>query len=191
MTRRSDVRTLNDAQALSAVANPVRSRLLDALQVDGPSTASALAERTGQAVGSISHHLKVLAEAKLIEEAPELARDRRERWWRLVTGGWRWSRDEFAHDLAATTAARAAESIQLQRQFERARDHLDRKDADDPYTRAAYATAAWLTVTPDELIQVGEELTELLTRWRRREIPNDGQERATVYAFARTFPAKP
>jgi DNA-binding transcriptional ArsR family regulator len=187
----SDVRTLIDAQALSAVANPVRARLLDALQVDGPSTASALAERTGQAVGSVSHHLKVLAEAKLIEEAPELARDRRERWWRLVTGGWRWAREEFAHDVAAITAARAAESIQLQRQFERARDHLDRQDADNPYVQAAYATAAWLTVTPDELIQVGEELTEVLTRWRSRTIPGDGQDRASVFAFARTFPANP
>src|SRR5919112_2174624 len=98
---RPGVRTVTDAKALSAMANPFRSRMMDALKVDGPSTASALAERTGQAVGSASHHLKVLAEAELVVEAPELARDRRERWWRLAAPGTRWSRQEFADDTAA------------------------------------------------------------------------------------------
>src|SRR4029453_1967056 len=96
--RKFPVQTLTDAKALAAMANPFRSRILDALAVDGPSTASALAQRTGQAVGSASHHLKVLAEAGLVVEAPELARDRRERWWRLVAPSTRWSRAEFATD---------------------------------------------------------------------------------------------
>jgi DNA-binding transcriptional ArsR family regulator len=187
---RDEVRTLTDTEALSAVANPVRARILDVLQVDGPATASALAERTGQAVGSISHHLKVLATAKLIEEAPELARDRRERWWRLAVTAHRWSREEFADDVAAVTAARAAESLQLRRQFDRARQHLDRTD-DDPWVSASYATSAWLRLTPEEMRQVGDELVEVLARWRRRDIPDDGRERTSVYAFARTFPASP
>ncbi|MDN5726697.1 MAG: helix-turn-helix domain-containing protein, partial [Propionibacteriales bacterium] len=43
-------RTLTDAQSLAAFAHPFRARMLDALSVVGPSTASALAQRTGQAV---------------------------------------------------------------------------------------------------------------------------------------------
>ena len=50
-----------------------------------PSTVGMLAERTDQAAANVSHHLKVLAAADLVTEAPELARDRRERWWRLRT----------------------------------------------------------------------------------------------------------
>ena len=96
--REHPVKTITDAKALAAMANPFRSRILDALAVDGPSTASVLAQRTGQATGSASHHLKVLAAADLVVEAPELARDRRERWWRLVAPGTRWSRAEFATD---------------------------------------------------------------------------------------------
>ena len=122
MNHRPGVRTVTDAKALSAMANPFRSRMMDALKVDGPSTASALAARTGQAVGSASHHLKVLHEAGLVEEAPELAKDRRERWWRLVDPGTRWSRADFADDTAAVTAAYAAEALALQRQFERTRE---------------------------------------------------------------------
>src|ERR1700759_949862 len=111
MGERDDVRTIRDASALAALAHPFRARILDALAVDGPSTASALAQRTGQAIGSASHHLKVLAAAGLVEEAPELARDRRERWWRLVSVGWRWSRSDVVDDAAALTASLAAASV--------------------------------------------------------------------------------
>jgi DNA-binding transcriptional ArsR family regulator len=84
-SRATPARTVTEAKALAALAHPYRARLMDALKVDGPSTATELARRTGQAVGSASHHLKVLHDAGLVAEAPELARDRRERWWRLVT----------------------------------------------------------------------------------------------------------
>ena len=107
---RPEVRTLRDAAPLAALAHPFRSRIMDALKVDGPSTASMLAARTGQAVGNASHHLKVLAAAGLVEEAPELARDRRERWWRLVSAGTRWSRRDLV-DQAAVTAAQEAEAL--------------------------------------------------------------------------------
>jgi DNA-binding transcriptional ArsR family regulator len=184
------VRTITDAAALAALANPFRARLLDALQVDGPSTASALAARTGQAVGSVSHHLKVLSTAGLVVEAPELARDRRERWWRLVTVGWQWSRAELT-EPAAVTASLAAESLALRRQFDRARDWLDNHEAAGEWGDAAFATSAWLRVTPEELRAVGTEITAVLRKWRSREIPDDGQERESVYAFGRAFPAQP
>ena len=70
---------MTDARVLTAMAHPLRRRLLDVLRVHGPGTASVLAERTAQAVGNVSHHMRILAEAGLVEEAPELARDRRER----------------------------------------------------------------------------------------------------------------
>jgi DNA-binding transcriptional ArsR family regulator len=179
--REFPVQTITDAKALAAMANPFRSRILDALAVDGPSTASALAQRTGQAVGSASHHLKVLAEAGLVVEAPELARDRRERWWRLVAPSTRWSRAEFATDVGAVTAALAAESLALQRQFERAQEWDD----------AAFATQTWLKLSPAELRQLSEELVALTQRWRHRDIVDEEIERETVFVFARGFPAQP
>lgn len=185
------VQTVTDAKALSAMANPFRSRMLDALSVDGPSTASGLAKRTGQAVGSVSHHLKVLAEAGLVVEAPELARDRRERWWRLVATATRWSRAEFATDAGAVTAALAAESLTLQRQFERAQDWLANSESAGDWDDAAFATQIWLDLTPGELRELSAELVALIRRWRQRSEPDDGLERETVFVFARGFPAQP
>jgi DNA-binding transcriptional ArsR family regulator len=190
-TPRPGIRTISDAQALSAMANPFRGRLLDALHLDGPSTASALARRTGQAVGSVSHHLKVLSEAGLVEEVPELAKDRRERWWRLVSSGFRWSRAEFADDPAAVAAALSAESVGLRRQFGRARDWLDNAEAAGVWDDAAFATQNWLTLTPDELRALSEEILDVLQRWRTRPTPEDDEERESVYVFARGFPAQP
>ena len=189
--RRGQVTTITDAKALSAMANPVRSRMLDALAVDGPSTASALAKRTGQAVGSASHHLKVLAEAALVAEDPELARDRRERWWRLVSPGTRWSRAEFATDAGAVTAALAAESVALQRQFERAQDWLANSEADSDWLDASFVTQNWLELTPTELREFSEELVDLTQRWRHRARPEDGLDREPIFVFARGFPAQP
>lgn len=189
--RGDQVKTITDAKALSAMANPVRSRMLDALAVDGPSTASALARRTGQAVGSASHHLKVLAEAGLVAEDPELARDRRERWWRLVSPGTRWSRAEFATDAGAVTAALAAESVALQRQFERAQDWLANSEADPGWLDASFATQNWLELTPAELREFSEELIALTQRWRHRTRARDDLERESIFVFARGFPAQP
>lgn len=182
---------INDTLALSAMANPFRSRMLDALAVDGPSTASALAQRTGQAVGSASHHLKVLAEAGLVIEAPELARDRRERWWRRVSPGISWSRADFASDASAVTAALAAESLGLQRQFERSQEWLANAEAAGEWDKVAFATQTWLTLTPGELRDLSAELIALTQRWRNREVPDDGAERESVLVFARGFPAQP
>ncbi|SDO99982.1 DNA-binding transcriptional regulator, ArsR family [Pedococcus dokdonensis] len=189
--QRPGIRTVTDAKALSAMANPFRSRMMDALKVDGPSTASALAARTGQAVGSASHHLKVLAEAGLVEEAPELAKDRRERWWRLVDSGTRWSRADFADDTAAVTAAYAAEALALQRQFERTQTWNANAASAPEWDAAAFATQNWMRLTPDELTDLANEVVDLLMRWSRREVPDDGVERESVLVFARGFPAQP
>jgi len=188
---RSEIRRLTEAKALAALAHPFRARMMDALKVDGPSTASALAKRTGQAVGSASHHLKVLAEAELVVEAPELAKDRRERWWRLAAPGTRWSRQEFADDTAAVAAAHAAEALALQRQIERTREWMSNSESDPVWDDAAFATQHWLRLSPEELLQVAEDVIEVLMKWSDRPPPDDGVDREPVFLFARAFPAQP
>ncbi len=188
-----EIKVLREAKALSALANPFRSRIMDALKVDGPSTPSTLATRTGQAVGSVSHHMKVLSEAGLVEEAPELAKDRRERWWRLASAGTRWSRADFADDPVAVGAALAAERLALARQFERSQEWLDNFESADEsgWGESSFVTQNWMRMTPEELVQLSEEMIELVMRWSRREVPDDGQDREPVFVFARAFPAQP
>src|SRR5688572_1564340 len=112
-----DVRSLDDVRALSALAHSDRARLMDALAVSGPSTTSSLATTPGLATGSVSHHLKVLSEAGLVAPAPEAATDRRQRRWKLVTRGMRWSPGRFRDDAAGEAAATAAQAVLLARDF--------------------------------------------------------------------------
>ena len=125
------------------------ARMLDVLSVDGPSTASAIALRTGQAVGSASHHLKVLAEAGLIVEAPELARDRRERWWRRATAT-RWSRAEFATDAGAVTAAWPRRRSPCSASSSGPGTGSATPRRRESGTTPAFATQTWVRLTPSE-----------------------------------------
>jgi DNA-binding transcriptional ArsR family regulator len=184
-----DVREIRDSKVLAAMSHPLRRRLMDVLEVHGPSTASALAQRTGQAVGNISHHLKVLAASDLVEEVPELARDRRERWWRKAYDGLNWSATNFKDDPVAD----AAESLSLDHQANLARTWLaERENYGEMWEEASFSTDAWAQMTPEELDSLNEEIVALVIRkWAKREVPDDGQERKPVFLFARGFPAQP
>ncbi len=71
-----------DATALKALAHPVRMRMLGLLRMDGPATATMLAERLGLNTGATSYHLRQLAQHGFIEDAP--SESRRDRWWRAT-----------------------------------------------------------------------------------------------------------
>lgn len=184
-----DVRTIDDVRALAALANPDRARIMDVLAANGPETTTGLANAAELATGSVSHHLKVLVTAGLVERAPRCAADRRQRRWRLVTRGARWSRGDFRGRPAAEAAAAAADGALLRREYERARDFLE--SAGEPWDDSAVGVHTWMRLTPEELVELGREVQEVLLRWRRREIPDDGAERRNVLAFARAFPTDP
>ncbi|WP_327674874.1 ArsR/SmtB family transcription factor [Kitasatospora sp. NBC_00458] len=190
---RGEVRQISDSRVLAALTHPVRRRLLDVLAVDGPATVGLLAERTGQAVGSISHHLKVLAGADLVEEAPELARDRRERWWRPGSGTPRWSRADFESDPVDAAVADAAGSLQLERQAALVRGWLTaRPDYPAEWREGcAVATDTWLRLTPEEARELAADLVGVLEKWAARPVPEDGRVRESVFAFAHSVPARP
>lgn len=174
------------------MAHPLRRRLLDVLRVDGPSTVGKLADRTSEAVGNVSHHVRVLAAANLVEQVPELSRDRRERWWRRTATQLRWSAEDLAHDPAARAVATAAESLNLDRQIGLVRDWLGASEEHGArWGHSAFSTDVWLRLTPDELAELGEQLSTLLGQWARRSTPDDGQERAPVFVFARGLPGQP
>jgi DNA-binding transcriptional ArsR family regulator len=187
-----DIRQITDSRVLAAMAHPLRRRLLSLLKLDGPSTASVLAQRTGQAVGNISHHLHALAAAGLIEEVPELARDRRERWWRRPGGALRWSPGDFIDDVAADVVARAAESLDLDYQVMHARQWAQAPDEEKArWPDGPFSTTTWMRLTDGELAELGEQMLTLIRRWADRELPDDGQERGAVLVFTHGVPGQP
>lgn len=66
---------------LKAYTHPLRRQMLRLFRQREHLRAADIAEALGVAANSASFHLRVLADAELIEEAPEHARDRRDRVW--------------------------------------------------------------------------------------------------------------
>lgn len=187
----ADVPRVTDSRVLAAMSHPLRRRLLDVLRVHGPATASALAGRTGQAVANISHHVRVLGAAGLIVEAPELARDRRERWWRLAAPAIAWAIGDFDGDPAGQMVASAAASLSLDRQASLVRAWHAVREERPAWNGAAFSVDKWLHLSPAELTELEQEILAVLSRWERRDLPDDGQAREPVFLFAHGVPAQP
>lgn len=187
-----DPSPISDSVVLAALAHPLRRQLLDLLRVDGPATASTLAEGSGQPVNNVSHHLRTMAAAGLIEEAPELVQDRRERWWRSTAPSVSWSSGDFGGDPASAAIELAAESLNIDRQLGYVRAYRSAgEDERDWWGDAPFSYDAWLRLSPGELAEYSAEVLALQRRWAERSIPDDGHERCTVFTFTRAVPAHP
>lgn len=157
-----------------AMAHPLRFRLLELL-AEGPSTASRLARRLGESSGSTSYHLRRLAHAGAIVEAPELG-TRRERWWRR----------RKQHVLIPTDADVEGRAISA-RMFgvvfardEEARQRFITREIDADWHEGAFVGNWFVQVTPQEADELGSRVLELLHDIRTRADPPSGAARALV-----------
>jgi len=179
-----------DPSVIAAIHHPLRRRLIDLLGVEGPATASQLAERTGELVGNISHHLKVLAAADVIEEAPELAKDRRERWWRSANASYTWSVADAGGEPARELIATVSEERNVTYHADKVRQWFEvRHEYGEDWVRAAFATDSWLTLTPERLTELSERIRDLVQEYR--DNPSDDPSAIPVYVFTHGIPARP
>ena len=76
-------RVVGDARRWKALSHPLRQEILGHLGEHEAATSTTIAEALGQNTGTTSYHLRVLADAGVIEEIAERAHGR-ERWWRVI-----------------------------------------------------------------------------------------------------------
>ena len=166
MTTESTTSTLHlDARAVKVLAHPLRSRLLSALRIGGPATATALAERLGTNSGATSYHLRKLESVGLVEETGE-GRGK-ERPWRASTDMHEFTQRDVAYDADGQAAA-----DWLRRHY--LRSFLDRYEAwlDDhaawslEWQEVADASDYLLHVSPRRLAELEAEMRTLVERYR-------------------------
>ncbi|MFD7640974.1 helix-turn-helix domain-containing protein [Kitasatospora sp. NPDC059795] len=152
-----------DANSLRGLAHPLRMRLLDELRLHGPSTSARLAERTGESTGTISWHLRHLAEHGFIEE--ETGRGtKRERWWRPVRGTITLTATEFTQDPSTKAAASVYLAENLRRQYQLVADALTAEWEGDWRNVGLVSDWSNLRLTPAQLKALGDELAEVVAR---------------------------
>jgi predicted ArsR family transcriptional regulator len=74
---------MSDPRTLRAIAHPTRGRILDELGAMGPMRAADVGEALGIPANQASFHLRQLAKYGVIVPAPEAARDKRDRAYKL------------------------------------------------------------------------------------------------------------
>ena len=179
-----------DAKQIRVLAHPLRSRLLGRLRLDGPATATGLAESLGTNTGATSYHLRQLAEVGLVAEDEGSGRGR-QRWWRPAHDVTSWERDWYADDPDALAAADWLTGNFARQLAERVED-WNRDVADEPEEwRAAVAFSDFiLSLGPAQLTAMTAELEELIMRWRRETDadPAPDARRVQLYLYPVPLP---
>lgn len=150
---------VQDPAALRAIAHPTRQRILTELAVLGHARAADLAQVIGEPANSVSFHLRVLARAGMIVEAPEQARDRRDRVWTNVA-------ESYVVDPGSPEVVREVVRPAL-RWAERL--FAEANSAGARHEDRLFAISA-LVLTPQQAAEMTQEVTELLERWAHRAL---------------------
>jgi DNA-binding transcriptional ArsR family regulator len=181
--------TLDDPEALRALAHPLRGRLLAALRLDGPATASMLGRRYGESSGATSYHLRMLARYGFVEDDPARRRGR-ERWWRAAHEFTEWSPAGFldAEPGEGEAARQFMRRVVADYTRWQARwiDELERWDGD--WREASEMSDIALRLTPAQLKSLRDEL--LATIFRYRDAGPDGEDAERVMVLLQAFPQR-
>jgi DNA-binding transcriptional ArsR family regulator len=170
-----------DSAAVKVLAHPLRSRLLSALRVDGPATATDLATRLGTNSGATSYHLRKLESVGLVEDTGE--GEGKRRLWRAATDYHSWEPSDFEGDEDSETALNwlvRDYARHFNEQFER---WLDVEESWPMAWRdAAGMSDGFVIATPEQVHQLKAELDEVIARYRRVGQGNPNARRLAVYS---------
>ncbi|MFI6299584.1 ArsR/SmtB family transcription factor [Nonomuraea sp. NPDC050790] len=175
---------LSDPKAMRALAHPARLEMLNRLQVEGPSTATEVAEFAGVTPSAASYHLRMLAKYGFVEDAPPRT-DGRERVWRSTGRGL-----SVATEPDDAPELRAAKELLIHTVYDEAHADLKRSmgrvDREPEQWRAG---AAWrrifLQVGPEEMRRLGEQMEALLLPYQagvRKDAPPDARTVVAQYS---------
>ncbi len=167
--------TTHDPRVLRAIAHPVRVRILHELNAAGPSRAADLAADLDIPANQASFHLRQLAKYGLVVEAPEEARDRRDRVWKVV------SESGIQLDLAEMDKEPGGPAaVDVWSENSRRFSHAV-VDAIYANTRQkdsfGHLSQGALRLTGEEAKQLATELAEVTQRWSTRTRGRDPERK--------------
>lgn len=187
-----------DAPSLRALAHPLRNKVVASLRLDGPATATVLAQRLGESSGLTSYHLRVLADHGFVEELVGEGTGR-ERWWRAVHTMTSWQAEDFLHDPDERATEDWLAGFSARNGMERLDRWLRRRATASPeWVAASDISDYMLRMTPDRLRALMTEIHELVGRYRNAAVDHeraaptpsaegDGEQVVLlIYAFPRS-----
>ncbi|MEL4320046.1 winged helix-turn-helix domain-containing protein [Leifsonia sp. YIM 134122] len=158
--------TVTDPKSMRALAHPLRLTLLGLLRSDGPAPVGRLADAVDEAPGTVSYHLGTLAKWGYVVEAPELASDGRERWWRAAHDTTHFEPLELRDDPARLAASVAMRQMFLQHNLSEQLQALEAEATLESEWLAASSSGDFLAhLTLEEFAEMTGEFDALVTKW--------------------------
>lgn len=191
-TRRHPRKVRLTSRQIRVLAHPLRARLLGALRMDGPATATTLARALDTNTGATSYHLRQLAEVGLVEEVEQGTA--RQRWWRAVHDVSSWRSTDFDDDPDASAASDWIQAHQVSRAAEQAERWVaEQRDWPRPWREASGFSDYRLRLTPKQLAALQEEIWQVIARYARQPPVDTGEEEEArdVLVFYSGFPRLP
>src|SRR4051812_34280786 len=180
-------RPMSDPRVLRAIAHPTRGRILDELGATGPMRAADLGEALGIPANQASFHLRQLAKYGVIVPAPEAARDKRDRVWRLPDErGFRLD----VEDIESQPGGKAAVSVFRQNKAAWAHRLVDEIFAFRKNKGSFSAIVdQTMKLTKDEAADFMGEVDEVLARWADKTRGRSRDRRTYVfYSMVQPYP---
>jgi predicted ArsR family transcriptional regulator len=176
------------ARQIRVLAHPLRIRLLGKLRLDGPATATGLAEILATNTGATSYHLRQLADAGLVVEEDRPGSGR-QRWWRALHQLSSWQRSDYPDDPDAAAAVDWLESYQLNPMVRRVEAWRLIAPSEPPEWRDVAGMGDYaLTLAAEQLRDMQADLEELIERHRARALTDPRPDTRQVLFFYGAMP---
>ncbi len=169
-----------DAASVKVLAHPLRSRLVGALRMHGPSTATALAAALGTNSGATSYHLRRLADVGLVVDTGD--GDGKSRVWAAASTMTQFEVSDFDGDDDAATAMGWLTRDWLRHFTEKFGRWLDvQGNWPGVWRNRASMNDDMVVVTADQLRDMHAEIDTVVERYRRVGQGNPDAKRIAVY----------
>jgi DNA-binding transcriptional ArsR family regulator len=174
------------AAGLRALSHPTRLRMLMLLRLEGPATATQLAQQLKLNTGATSYHLRQLAEHGFIEEDAERG-DARDRWWKAAHQSTRADLDARTSEEEAESSEAYLHTVALMYTETLMQYAEERRYLPQPWRKASTTSDWHLRLTPEHAEQLVDALAELIESWDEddAELPGTGTFVVNLNAFPR------
>ncbi|MFG1871153.1 helix-turn-helix domain-containing protein [Micromonospora arborensis] len=165
-----------DKRQVRVLAHPLRMRLVGALRVKGPATATTLAGLLGTNTGATSYHLRQLAEVGLVVEDPDRGSGR-QRWWQAAHDITNWDATDFDDDPDARAAIEWIQGDQVRLLVETAERWFATQHEWSPAWRDGFGMSdIFMTIPPARLSELEAEVWQVLERYHREAAAADSAD---------------
>ncbi len=175
-------------QQLRALAHPARLRMLGILRSEGPSTATALAQRLGLNTGATSYHLRQLAQHGFIVD-DESRGNGRDRWWKAAHASTRtnWEQDPEPADKETLDAYLQTVVVVYSQMLQQAIE--ERSTLPDEWRNASTLSDYRCRLSAPQAKRLIEQIGELIEEFEEaEELPADDPSGVPYTVMFQAFP---